>query len=532
MKPETVAQITQEGQDARDDFAPLKAESRAASIGEFGGKLAPCLAIPAGTPEGLVARITAGAATGGAMGGLDFVPPGESRTVHAATGAVLGGAGAAALAGLGKVYNAAAKNPLSGMVNQKLSDRFKIPTTLSELTGGSSRTDSVMEQVPSVFGIKGFLQNQQQAAKDAATAHFGKYVIDPALDSTAEMKIANDAHLDSLYQKVRANAAHLPQAAAPEVKQAAGELLDRYPGVFDSIQDTHIKRILKNIQGDTATKAVGVGVLDAAGNPITRQVEPKFSFDDLWTLRKGLGKEIGDASTDTARGQLSALYSAVSTDMDGMLSGKGGEALQDFRTANDAFKQYSVKFDAMRQAYDRAMGTTGAGNMGFFSPQKYGTALKNLANDPKYKRNVRWTPGEIEEMTGLANILQVTERAGQFMENPPTGNRWGMPSGATAAGGGSFLAGGAAATAQTAGASAMAALVTKFLTTTQAGKRLALAASKVQPSSRAMEVILRQLYDQAPKVAAEVGIGSPNQTEPAEQPPSFDMPEKWKTIGE
>lgn len=542
VKPETVAKITREGQSARDDFAPLKKQSTAANVGEFAGKLAPFLAIPAGAPTGALARFAVGAGTGGLMGATEFVPEGGSRALNTAVGAGMGGAGSLALSGAGKLYNAVKENPLARFAVNNLSERFKIPTTLSELTGGSNRTDTIMERVPSIFGIGGFRKEQQAAAKAAATEHFGKYVIDPTLDSTAAMKVANDAHLDDLYQVVRQHANSIPQATAPEVKAAATELLDRYPAVFETIQDSKVKRILQDIVDDTATKSktidvmdefgkpvttpgiggghggakpVPVSLLDASGKVIRQKVEPKFSFDDLWSLRKGIGQAMGGAKTPTESAQLGRIYSAVSDDMDTMLANQGDDSLKAFKDANDAFKQYSLKFDAMRQAYDKAIHNVGAGTQGFFSPQKYGTALKNLANDPAYKKNIKWSPQEVEEMTGLANILQVTKRAGQFMENPPTGNRWGMPSLATAAGGGAYYAGGVAATIKTAGAAATASLVTKFLTTTRAGKQLALSASRIEPIDPMMGAIVRQIYNQLPKFAAEAGI---DLTQPEPEP--------------
>ena len=527
VKPETVQRITQEGQDARDAFAPLKAQSTAATLGEFGGKIAPYLAVPVGGATGGLARFAAGAGAGATMGALDFVPEGGSRGTNALIGGVLGGGGAAALSGAGKLYNAAAENPLAKFATQKLSDKFKIPVTLSELTGKANRTDTIMERVPSFFGIKGFRETQQSAAKNAATSHFGQYVIDPTMDNTAAMKVANDAHLDELYNVVRQNATHLPQATAPEVKAAATELLDRYPAVFETIQDSHVKRILSNIKGDMATNSVNVGVLNSRGQNITRQIEPKFSFDDLWTLRKGIGQAMGGARTPTETAQLSRVYAAVSDDMDTMLTGKGGDALSDFKTANDAFKKYSLKFEAMREVYDKSIGTIGAGTPGYFSPQKYGTALKSLANDPKYKKNIVWSAGEVEQMTGLANILQVTKRAGQFMENPPNGNRLGIPSALGVGAGGYAM--GFASTVKTAGLTGVAALITKFITTTQAGQRLALSASRIEPTSLAMSVLMKQVYQQVPKMTAAMELGSDNQA-PMQQTYDYTHPLTGKKI--
>lgn len=510
VSPETVNRVTQEGTEARADFAPLADQSTAAQIGNFVGKTAPMAVIPGGVSGGVLKRMGTSALAGAGMGAASFVPENESRLANVATGAVGGAAGSAILSGAGKLANVALSKPASKLVNQQLGDKYKIPLTLSEAKGTAGRVDTIMERVPWVFGIGKFRATQQQAAKEAATSQFSKYVIDPTLDNTASMKIANDAHLDTLYQQVKGSAATIPLGQAPEVKKAAGELLNRYPDVFTSIQDNKVKRILSDIVGDTATKTVDTGVLNAQGAKITKQIEPKFSFDDLWELRKGIGQAIGGAKTPTEKAQFSAIYSAVSDDMDTMMSKGAGGAVNAFKEANNAFKQYSVKFDAMREAYDKAIGTTGAGTMGFFSPQKYGTALKNLANDPKYKKNIKWTPEEIREMTGLANILQVTKRAGQFMENPPTGNRWGAILSGAGVGGVAYTTGGVAATVKTAGIGLSAALITKFLTTTPAGKQLILASAKIEPTSPAMQRVMKTIYNQLPKFIAGLGLSTKN----------------------
>ena len=501
----TVDRIIQEGQQAREDFAPMKDQSTIANIGNFVGKAAPFVAIPGGVVGGFTTRLATSALAGAGMGASEFVPEGESRSANILKGAAAGAAGQAVLSGAGKVYNAIENNPLTQNMLAQLSEKFKIPATLSELNGTSNRTDTIMERVPSVFGITSFRKGQQEAAKEAATINFAKYVVDPTLDSSAAMKISNDAHIDQLYDVVRTTAKTLPTGTASETKQAAEELIQRFPTVFESVQDNEIKRVLSNIIGDTIDKTVKTGILDAQGNAIMQQVQPKISFDDLWTLRKGIGQALGSAQktgNDVAASQYSRIYSAVSNDMDNMMNNAHGGVSTPFKEANDAFKQYSIKFDVMRQAYDKATGTTGAGTTGFFSPVKYATELKNLANNPEYKKNIKWSPTEVVEMTGLANILQVTKRAGQFMENPPTGNRWGGIVTGTGLGVGGMSAG-IAPTLSAMGASGTAALITKFITTTKAGQRLALASSKAEANSKTMQTIINQLYNQLPKFAAE-----------------------------
>jgi len=229
--------------------------------------------------------------------------------------------------------------------------------------------------------------------------------------------------------------------------------------------------------------------LDSKGNPITRIKEPAISLDDLWELRKGIGEAIGDSTSNTARAQYNKLLGAISEDME---TAMGQKNAAEFKAANDAFKKYSLKFDVLRQAYDKAMGTTSAGTEGFFSPQKYAVELKKLANDPMYKGNIKWSPSEIEHMTGLANILQVAKRGAQFLENPPTGNRWGqllvaeggLSAVAHAAGGG--LPGMAVAGTTSVGLS----LLTKYLTTNPRGIQMAIKASKMSPNSPALKALM------------------------------------------
>ena len=137
----------------------------------------------------------------------------------------------------------------------------------------------------------------------------------------------------------------------------------------------------------------------------------------------------------------------------------------------------------MQDAYDKAVGTVGAGE--FFSPKKFSTSLKNMiAKDKEYGT---FKPQEIERMTGLANIMQVVKRAGQFRENPPTGNRF-----VDLALGGGAVAGGFMAPEAVAMGVATTGIV-KFLTTTASGKRLAMIAAKTEPNSSAMNLIMRNM---------------------------------------
>lgn len=557
-----LAQATDEN---RRIMAPLKKENPYLVGGsEFVGEALPLAPLPGGTGGGLLTRILTGIGGGMAAGALQPTGTRESTVQNTVLGGVGGGIMPVAMAPVSKLVNTiAGKSPKN--VIDTLGKKYNIKTTLGETTDNpiSKRTETWLEQLP-VIGIKGFREKQEQQAQEAATKHFMQYVVDPSTTNTAAMKDANDRFINAMYDKVKSSAQGLKKTSAPKTQEVSTELLTRYPETFQNIQDNKTKKILAGVSADVSKKDIEVVTVKGSGripslvkpekattgggyyiressnrlyggnNPqwyssqaeaqkvsdaINKRlidktsqttsesitVPKKFSFDDLWELRKGVGQEIRDARTDTARGQLKRLYSAISDDIDSQLSQGNSTAMQDFKAANEAFKKYSVKFDVLREAYDKAAGTIGAGEE--FSPKKYSTALKNLANDPNYKKHVKWSQREIDEMTGLANILQVVKRASQINENPPTGNRWGLLSAATGVGTGGLIAGGVPGLIAAMGITGSSALVTRFLTTTATGKALARSASKFEPNSPQMKRLMDTVYGLAVKTP---GIMSDN----------------------
>jgi hypothetical protein len=235
-----------------------------------------------------------------------------------------------------------------------------------------------------------------------------------------------------------------------------------------------------------------------------------LTFSEAWELRSGLGEMIGQARKklasgeidETTLGKMKKLFASVNNDIELWANKIGRPDIKDaITTANDAYKQFVVKYDVLERATAKAMGTRGAGEM--FSPKRFSTALKEVAYKDKILN--RFSKSEIDEMTGLANVMQVAKRAGQFKENPPTGNRWGLPTLGGTVGGAGFLAAGWEGTAAGIAAIGGAAGVARFLTGTELGKRLAISASKVEPNSAAMRAIMHTIYNQAAKIPAIVG---------------------------
>jgi len=96
-------------------------------------------------------------------------------------------------------------------------------------------------------------------------------------------------------------------------------------------------------------KTVPTGVVDAAGNPLTRdvQVGGKLSWEDLKDFRSRVGEEIGDQlfSDGTLKSELRGLYGALSEDMKATAVAQGPGALRAFERANNLFREGQDRID-------------------------------------------------------------------------------------------------------------------------------------------------------------------------------------------
>ena len=473
-----------------------------AHVGSFAGEAAPTLAVPGGAAGGILKRAATGALAGGTIGAVQPVAEGESRTGNILAGAATGGVAAGTGAVAGKLANTAlGRTPVSEA--QKLADTYKVPITLGEATGNNAlkKTETLLERAPGPLGLEGYRKKQAEAATDAAKNFLGKYIADPA---AADVSEGNRAFVSAQYEGLKDLIKTVPvQEIAPkETRSAANDLIKRYPDVFKKLQDTKTEGLIDSVVS-------GVGPEANTGGPLSlaAPAAKTMTFDEMWTLRQGLGEKIGQARKLEARGdmdrtavgQMKKLFSAVSNDLDNWSSSIGKpEIAEQFKAANSAYKDFVVKHDIVQRAYDKAAGTVGAGEM--FSPKKFSTALKSIV----YKDNAlkNFSPAEVDEMTGLANIMQVVKRAGQYAENPPTGNRYGALTVGGLAEGAAYTAGGATAAVKTAGAAAATAGALRFLTSTEMGKRLALSASRLEPGSSAMTKLVNEVMDAAPAIAA------------------------------
>jgi hypothetical protein len=494
--PETVSKIDQERQEARDVFAPLADQSFAARSGRFVGETAPALAIPGGMSGGAIRRGFTGALSGAVQGAISDPDPISGATVGGLMGGVVP-VGLRAFHRTGEMM-ATAKKTGTDMLPQ--ANKYDIPVTLGERINSPwlIKQETLSEKIP-LSGMTSFRKTQQESADSAAKKLLGQYIADPA---AGDIMGANREFSSKMYESLKGM---LPKNVAIDpvnVKDSATRLLDDYPDIFKALQDTKTERIIKDIVGGVKDIKKSVPGLNPGfaslrpdgypGKATTVMVPKKLTFEEAWTLRQGLGDLIGQANKKAASGDISRtsvsklneLFGSVSKDMDVWAKSiDRNDITVAFNAANDSYKKYVVKYDILQRAYDKASGEVGAGEM--FSPKKFSTKLKEIIYKDKH-HNV-FNGKEIEEMTGLANIMQVVKRGGQYAENVPTGNRamdlvlgtpspiskYAIPSG----------------------------IILSFLTTTKRGQDMLLSASRAVPDSARMAQIMRVIYQTAPKMA-------------------------------
>lgn len=157
-----------------------------------------------------------------------------------------------------------------------------------------------------------------------------------------------------------------------------------------------------------------------------------------------------------------------------MQVGKGDKASNFYKNL-DPKGQAALRYQMAENALNKATNE----NTGNFSPAKFALEFERM-NAPYSKI---FNGADKAQMDGFVKLMRHVERAGQYMENPPTGNR-------TV---GLAMAGGAALNAPLAIKIGGATAIAKTLFTTEAGKRILLSAKDVPPNSPQMANLLKQV---------------------------------------
>ncbi|GAA3714469.1 hypothetical protein GCM10022268_24010 [Sphingomonas cynarae] len=116
--------------------------------------------------------------------------------------------------------------------------------------------------------------------------------------------------------------------------------LESNPELSALVDDPRLKAFEAAFAGRTET--VPTGLLDAAGTPVTQQVQRggSLSWQDLKAFRTYIGERLGgpQLQSDTSRNALKALYGSLSTDMEATAAAQGPNALKAFRRANSYYR--------------------------------------------------------------------------------------------------------------------------------------------------------------------------------------------------
>lgn len=146
----------------------------------------------------------------------------------------------------------------------------------------------------------------------------------------------------------------------------------------------------------------------------------------------------------------------------------------------------AVKFGLLREAQTAATGPKGE-----FSPAKFARYIET--NDKAVATFFRGA--DRKDIDGFVNLMRHVERAGQYAENPPTGNRL-VPI---------MLGGAAMIEPNTAASIAGGGLTVRGLFQTETGRNMMMAASRLKPGSPEMARLLERVsrYAASASVSAQ-----------------------------
>lgn len=230
---------------------------------------------------------------------------------------------------------------------------------------------------------------------------------------------------------------------------------------------------------------------------------------DMETFAKTNGPELATAWRDADRvyktqvvpykdrALATALKSATPDEIFGQFMKVGrGDRAENFYNTLDPKGQAAVRYGLVQNALEQAINPGRGDQAAVFSPAKFAGYLEKMgdATGVAFKGQDKW------EIDGLAKLMRHVERAGQFAENPPTGNR--LAQMGTGVG---LLELGRFSPVSAAGAWSVAKL-SKVLLTSPAGKRLLLAASELPAGSKVMQDLVN---NQLPKVLSRAATPDP-----------------------
>jgi hypothetical protein len=236
-------------------------------VGEFVGESAPLMTLPGGVSGGLLKKATTGALAGGAVGGAQFVAPGESRLKNTLYGAGGGAAGVTALHAGGALVNKLVGIKAKGVPFTNKRAEYRAGEVLNDtapaqeaLTGlrktlGKGAADLPEQITPQVTGGKIISRTLVKATRQKAYYDLGN----PSLPVAPIQK-----EIDAIKSEFRAGDA------------------DVHPITFLNDWDRMIEKYSPKPSG----------ILDAKGKPVKSPDLTTVPFEELDSLRKEIGRQL------------------------------------------------------------------------------------------------------------------------------------------------------------------------------------------------------------------------------------------------
>lgn len=539
------------------DWHNLKrqANNQGFDAGRLAGQVAGTAPI-ALTGGGSLAQIAGrGAITGGAIGAASFAKDSNERSNNTAMGGVGGAAGGVlgkmVAAGIAKGVNAYKGNLQSGakeLIQQ--GEKHSVRTSVGDVGKGPfvQRAEVQMEQIPLV-GMAGFRDAQQKESAKAANAvvealrkkmSTTDYKSLEKIQKAATNGDKNAIRIMGVVKNAGEDSSKVLQASA-EIKnwrgsKLASDLYDRV-GVIagnSKVNPTKTVQAIDDVVSKDSKVAPNKELINEISSIRNKLNDPNINtnFSELRAARSRLGELVSEwGRQGKSTGGLTKIRSAIDEDIKNFALNSGkNNLISEYKRADTFYKQLqsgkdkalansmssaepdqifktfiqfgkgdkasnfyknldpkgqsALRFEMANQALKKATNE----NKEVFSPAKFALEFERL-NEPYSKV---FSGADKVEMDGFVKLMRHVERAGQYAENPPTGNR----------AVGVLIGGTAIANAPLAIKAAGASALAKALFTTNAGKRILLAAKYAPPNSP----LLTNLIEQAQMISAITGV--------------------------
>ncbi|WP_336165225.1 hypothetical protein [Acinetobacter ursingii] len=537
--------VTQDRQDVNDWYnLRREANNQGIDAYRFAGELGATAPLSAGSiGSTLLSTLGRSALSGAGLSAASFANDSEQRADNTAFGAIggaIGGTlGKVLASGIVKGINVLNNNiqkPAQEIMN--IGDDFGVRTSLGDITQNPlvQRAEVAMEQVP-VVGTSGFRKSQQDEVKQAAKNLLVKFKQN--LTSTEFKSLNNIQNAAALGDKNAQRIVGIINNAddTGKVLQAAAEVKNWRASNIASQMYNKVESLAGNTRVPTSNTVQAIDNVIASDSKVVpndkllnelNSIRDKLSdptinvnFSELRSARSRLGELVnqwGREGENTAG--LTAIRNSIDQDMsDFAMSSGRPELISAFKKANGFYKNWQIgrdkalakaissqtpdqiftafikvgqgdkaknfyrnldpkgqaalRFEMINRAIDKASNES----KDVFSPAKFALEFERLR---KPYENI-FSGTDKAQMDSFVKLMRHVERAGQYAENPPTGNRIAP-----------ILMGGAAvANAPLAIKAAIATGIANALFTTKVGQRLLLSSKELPVGSEKLTNLLK-----------------------------------------